>query len=959
MAVEDVEQMDLNAPNNNLNVGNNLDAPYLRPELRNRGKSEVEQEVDRPTDDAMGLIYGVDQALPFATGWINNTWEHLRGFGYEDDGPTVAQLIHMRNNSGQAAQIYDAIVTPIRSALGTSSFIPDEDGEKEAQFIEQMFTLPPNAGGMTTPFHGFISQLLLAVFDGFSAFEQIYWQPKKGPLKGKYTLQKLAYRPAETITFLTDKNGDFKGLRQQTLYLGETVDVMIPGEDAFFFTANSERKKFYGISMFRAAWIHWTYINKLFYVTHLAAQRHAVSTRIGEYPQGATKNQKNEFGRQLANVGVAQWMMCEAGFKVTTLVEQGAFDYLSLINFHNSQMSKSVLAAFLDKDQGGGGAKLVDFSSQSSDLFVQKLEALMDEIETAINTHIIPKFIDWNFGTAKYPTFRWGTFCITEDAEALTKDRGWVTHDHLHSGDIILSYDPGTKKTCWEPVIDVHRFKGTHDVISWKSNELEVVTTPAHRWLTEKYYNTKLSEVGEVRTTKELSEFPHYSQCVRLGSDGETDAFSENEIYSTDFVDLIGWFIAEGWYPKEYKKKGREPERLRTIPSVKKESRKLAKEAGRLCACGDFARSMNGLPRCDNCILVALNEKRGPWKGRGSDGSGATGIFLSQSQTKNPEKVALIRSAMSNLKKTWEDSSFLESAVVKYNNSTMITFSISGDLGRAVREVCGKGKQLSLSFLTSLTKAQAESLLKVLVMADGNIPNDRPRARKFIQQDQGRINSFVALCSMLGLRTSEIEKKDSNDTFSIRVLNRSRLRASCLSPQPELYTGTVWCPSLRTGFWVTRVNGRTFITGNTNEVKNQIRDTFNELAASGPSMNATPEFFMALEKNQAKEMGLDLDYTEIEKRVAADKAAAQALQQGYGAPSGGDQGYAPDDGSAPVDDQALDGTEQDTGSDTATGQDPMADVPVGLTGLPIIPLDLNTEISELAKNLLLELRANE
>jgi hypothetical protein len=59
-------------------------------------------------------------------------------------------------------------------------------------------------------------------------------------------------------------------------------------------------------------------------------------------------------------------MTIPADYKVESLKEFTGFDFLSYINHHNSQMSKSVLAAFFDDSQGtGGDASLVDFGRQS------------------------------------------------------------------------------------------------------------------------------------------------------------------------------------------------------------------------------------------------------------------------------------------------------------------------------------------------------------------------------------------------------------------------------------------------------------------------------------------------------------------------------------------------------------------------------------------------------------------
>lgn len=350
---------------------------------------------------------GVSSFLPWQTPY-QNVWEALR-----NEDVTVRELAAMRRTDGQARALYRLITLPIRAALKTATFVPEEGvdgGEDEALFVQQMFQLPPTGGGMTVPFGRFIAQLLMAVFEGFEAFEMVYWQPKQGPLKGKWTLKKLAHRPSEQLTFLLDDNSEFYGLRQQTMYHDRQFDVVIPAKDVIYYAANEEERPFYGVSYFNAAYRHWEAKFKLYVVAHIAAQRAAVGTRVGTMPTSPSREEKAEFQQALADLGIAQWMTIPEDYKVESLKESTGFDFLAYINHHNSQMSKSVLAAFFDDSQGtGGDASLVDFGRQSDSLFLLMLQTIMAEIEEVINTQVVPQFVDWNFDSGKYPLFRFGT----------------------------------------------------------------------------------------------------------------------------------------------------------------------------------------------------------------------------------------------------------------------------------------------------------------------------------------------------------------------------------------------------------------------------------------------------------------------------------------------------------------------------------------------------------------------
>jgi hypothetical protein len=372
--------------------------------------------------------------LPFLQEF-KNSWEIPR-----EEDISVKKLVAMRQSDGQAQALYRLLTRPIQAALKSSTFVPSDlypGGEKEAEFIRQMFTLPASNGGMMTPLPLIVSQMLRAVFDGFSPFELVYWTPTKGPLKGKITLKKIAYRPAETIKFLIDRSGNFEGFRQQTYFNGEMIDVKIDKDDAIYYTANEDERPFYGQSYFKAAFFHYDKKAKLYWLLHVAAQRAAMGTRVGTIPKNANVVEKNRFLKALADVGLAQYIAVPDGYAVESLKEAGSFDFLQYINHHNSQMSKSILAPFFDTEQGSGGdSSLVDFGKQDDSLFMLMLQTIMREVADVINNQIIPRFIDWNFNSGKYPTFQWGP--LTDEQKGAMK----TTFDKLSTAGQTLTISP-------------------------------------------------------------------------------------------------------------------------------------------------------------------------------------------------------------------------------------------------------------------------------------------------------------------------------------------------------------------------------------------------------------------------------------------------------------------------------------------------------------------------------------
>lgn len=384
--------------------------------------------VPKPEIEALGVEMGVDSSLPFTTPFSpvavgvrkkpdEELQEVLRDDG-EDQGPSVRQLVVMRRMDGQARALFRLLTLPVRSALTTCTFNAAEGGEKEAEFITNVFNTSPSQGGMSITFQRFMGQLLGALFEGFAAFEKVFWIPVKGPMAGKITLKKLAYRPSDTITFIADKQGGFNGFRQRTNMGGRTIDVFIEPEYAFYYAAQEEERKFYGVSFFQSAFYHYDKKVKLYFTAHLAAQRAAVGTRIGKVPPNASPAAKREFQQAMANLAFAQSIMVPEGFDVTVLNESSNFNFLDMVNHHNSQMSKSILAGFFDKDQGAGpnDSSLVNFAQPGDDMFVLMLRTIMDEVANQINHYIIPQLVDFNFPGGKYPTFTWGK--LTDEQRA-------------------------------------------------------------------------------------------------------------------------------------------------------------------------------------------------------------------------------------------------------------------------------------------------------------------------------------------------------------------------------------------------------------------------------------------------------------------------------------------------------------------------------------------------------------
>ena len=177
-------------------------------------------------------------------------------------------------------------------------------------------------------------------------------------------------------------------------------------------------------------------------------------------------------------------------------------------------------------------------------------------------------------------------YCLEVDAEALVFNRGWVTHDQLRVGDMVLTYDPEDDGIRWEPVASINRVQWSGDLIRWRSSKsIDVATTPNHQWWTVGTSGRARYE-PRFRTTQEVSG---HQLFVKIGG-GTPDCFAAEPTYSDDFVDLLGWVFTEGWFESGQPLKKRTCARCNAAP----------------------ARNVCGRAVCDGCARSPLGSRARP-----------------------------------------------------------------------------------------------------------------------------------------------------------------------------------------------------------------------------------------------------------------------------------------------------------------------------------------------------------
>lgn len=185
--------------------------------------------------------------------------------------------------------------------------------------------------------------------------------------------------------------------------------------------------------------------------------------------------------------------------------------------------------------------------------------------------------------------------------------------------------------------------------------------------------------------------------------------------------------------------------------------------------------------------------------------------LIYQSESANPEHVATIRRLLGAVAADWRENR--RERVWRGRPSVEVTFTIYGEVAASLRSF---GKKIPASVLTWET-VTLRRFYDALIDGDGHRRKADGRVQ-FITKSEHDADMFQAIAARLGHR-STIQLRTSG-TYSVTVGQRATatLRGTNGAAQGttlEHYTGTVWCPSVPSSFWLARRNGRPFITGNT------------------------------------------------------------------------------------------------------------------------------------------------
>jgi len=446
-------------------------------------------------------------------------------------------------------------------------------------------------------------------------------------------------------------------------------------------------------------------------------------------------------------------------------------------------------------------------------------------------------------------------FCVTPDTEALTKDRGWVTHDNLSKGDEILTLNTDTGSSEWNPVKGVHTFDVVDETVArFSGRHHSSVSTLTHKW------PVKLRN-GEIKLTTTDSIIKGESHTkVRLITSAPCSDIPTASTHSDALVELCAWYMTEGSVKsKDFESKtgslvlidqpGWEKwlsDRIAPLRCHKKDGKpKIIKPTSTK---NNGAWGMTNLiDICDKLgediedALVFYHQR-----------PRSVSLSIAQSMRVNPDKCASIRKALTDLfgperEKTEAPGQKIkgESWIVRpdFSGKGVLNYYLDNDSSAKILEhfIDPVEKIPTIEFMNSLTVSQLEIFVTACMDGDGH---RRGSSGSFEQKSEGRRDAFGYALALLGYSHSYTTRHPKYKGEPV-TLYGAHYRGSAYTTLPraanlqsskgrawgdgrstytlENYTGIVWCPTAKNKTWLARHDGKVFFTGNTADEPDGLR----------------------------------------------------------------------------------------------------------------------------------------
>lgn len=381
--------------------------------LQPRGDGEPVVEVRTPTGESTQTGEVGRSGTYIFNGII--TQEEYNADLYRDQALRIWD--QMRRSDGTVSAVLLACKLPIYAASWSIEPASDKPNDvKAANFLSRELF------GRNVEFSSFQREAFTMFEMGYSVFEKVLEMTtfEGGTYIG---LAGIASRKQRSV-FYWETEEHTPGITQIVL----SGRYSIPREKLVIFTHQKEGDNYEGISMLRPAYKHWQIKDKLYLIDAIKHERQGLGVVGIKTPSNAHQSDIDNAISAARNVRANEEAYIKApdGFEIEFMDMKAhtTTDVMASVLHHDRQISKSILAQFLELGaSGGSGSKAL--SADHSRMFMLAEEASAKTFASTIQKDVIQPLIDMNFsGLTDYPKIvhsRIGDEDISELSDAINK----------------------------------------------------------------------------------------------------------------------------------------------------------------------------------------------------------------------------------------------------------------------------------------------------------------------------------------------------------------------------------------------------------------------------------------------------------------------------------------------------------------------------------------------------------
>jgi hypothetical protein len=294
----------------------------------------------------------------------------------------------MKRSDGTVRGGLRLVKTPVLAARWFMDPASDSSlDQKVANFVWWNLT-----DGMTTSFPQFISESLCMLDYGFYLFEKVFRQNDPRPqARGRTTWKKFGPRhPLDLNDWMFDDNGGPAGVRVLNQQTGQ--DVPIPIDKLLIFSFDKEAGDLGGLSVLRSAYKPWFFKQQLEKIDAIQKERHGIGVPVIKLPPNFSEKDlllAQNMGRNIRTNEMAHIVLPPNWDVVFAKLEGQPVDALKSVSYHNGEIHKNILAAFMDRE---GATRDDDYT-----MFLKSTRYIADVITDVINKYAIPQLVDFNW----------------------------------------------------------------------------------------------------------------------------------------------------------------------------------------------------------------------------------------------------------------------------------------------------------------------------------------------------------------------------------------------------------------------------------------------------------------------------------------------------------------------------------------------------------------------------------